>query len=494
MSNKTHRRILFGLKVRQLRQEAQLSFSELAEKTGMSVSYLNEIEKGKKYPKEEKIESLSKALGVPVTELLSQDFDEGLAPVAELLRSNFLNELPLDLFGIEMARVVEMIAIAPARVGAFISTLLELARNHAVKEEHFYFAALRSYLELHHNYFEDLEQAVERFSALYHIPAERPLAPDYLKKLLEERFGYTISEHGLDAFPELMPLRSVFVPQRRELLLNSKLAPVQRTFQYGKELAFQFLQIKERALTSSLLKGRTFEEVLNHSKAIYFSVALLIPQQAIVQDLEQFFRLQRWDGEAFLQIMSRYDATPEMYFHRLTNILPKFFGMRKLFFLRFVHGTTEDTYVLDRELHLNQRHHPHGNRMDEHYCRRWVSLSLLQDLKEMQDKGAFADRIVKAQVSHYLNTEDAYLCLTIARPSYPAPSKNVSVTLGLQINEDLKEKIFFLNDPAIAHRQVHTTCERCPLTDCKERVAPPVIVEKKQQLHRIEERLKELTE
>lgn len=458
----------------------------------MSVSYLNEIEKGKKFPKEEKVGLLAQALGVSLSALLDEELDEGLAPVADLLRSNFLNELPLDLFGIDLAKVVEMIAGAPVRVGAFIATLLELARNHAVKEEQFYFAALRSYLELHHNYFEDLEAEVERFIKTYGIVPERPLAPSYLKRLLEVHFGYAVLEQGLDPHLELAHLRSVFVPQRKELLLNGKLTLAQQSFQYGKELAFQFLQIRERALTSSLLKGRTFEEVLNHSRAIYFSVALLFPQKSILRDMEVFFQLPQWDGEAFLKIMASYDASPEMYFHRLTNVLPRFFGMKKLFFLRFVHDTRVNTFYLDRELHLNQRHHPHGNRLDEHYCRRWVSLSLLQELRDVQQNGTFTGTLVKAQISHYLNTEDAYLCLTIARPSYPGPSQNVSVTIGLQINDDLKEKIKFLGDPAIPHRLVHTTCERCPLMDCQERSSTPVIVERRIHLNQIEEKIKEL--
>ena len=49
-------RIIFGLKVKQFRQEKSMSFSELSKLAGMSVSYLNEIEKGKKYPKGEKIQ------------------------------------------------------------------------------------------------------------------------------------------------------------------------------------------------------------------------------------------------------------------------------------------------------------------------------------------------------------------------------------------------------------------------------------------------------
>ena len=39
---------ILGLKVRDLRMEQDLSFQALSEQTGLSMSYLSEIEKGKK--------------------------------------------------------------------------------------------------------------------------------------------------------------------------------------------------------------------------------------------------------------------------------------------------------------------------------------------------------------------------------------------------------------------------------------------------------------
>lgn len=499
-----HQRIIFGLKVKQLRQEKGLSFAELAKATGMSVSYLNEIEKGKKFPKDDKVTALALALEADEQQLRSSEMGARLAPVTELLQSNFLNELPLDLFGIELGKVAEIIANAPLRVGAFISTLLELSRSYALREENFFFAALRAYLELNNNYFENIEEAVEQFIKEHQLETKRPLAPARLADILENDFDYELVMDGLDEYPEMQGVRSVFLPKHRKLLLNSALAPMALAFQYGKEIGFQVLKLKERSYTSSILRPHIFEEVLNHAFATYFSVALHLPLQPFVKDMKSFFALERWDAKAFLQIMEAYEASPEMFFHRLTNVIPRYFNMPKLFFLRFLHDPEEDHFEIDRELHLSKRHHPHGNAILEHYCRRWVSLSLLHDLGAMQQEGKYVSTIVRAQRSRFMGTEDEYLCITLARPGISENNRrvstknsgrhNVSVTLGLLINDDVKKQIKWLNDPTIQTREVNRTCERCAVSDCSERAISPLIVEKKNRLKAIDARLTKLNQ
>ncbi|MEO0734119.1 MAG: helix-turn-helix domain-containing protein [Bacteroidota bacterium] len=480
-------KIIFGLKVKQLRQEHGLSFAELSKTSGMSLSYLNEIEKGKKFPKNDKVVNLAKALGTTVEDLTNDELGRNLAPVTQLLQSNFLNELPLELFGIELSKVAEIIAQAPMRVGAFISTLLELSRSYALREENFYFAALRSYLELNENYFPALEEAVE-FASQHKLPSLRPVPPRTLGALLEDKYGYEIVPNGLEDHPDLGMLRSVYQPEISRLLLNGKLTPVQRGFQFGKELAFNHLKLTERANTSSLLRSRVFEEVLNHSKATYFSVALHIPLEPFVASVREFFALPTWDGEAFRTMMQRYNATPEMFYHRLTNVLPKFFGLREMFFLRFLHEPATNSFTIDKELHLQRRHHPHENGLFEHYCRRWISLALLE---AMPTDGTEETRI-DVQRSQYFGTDDEYLCITLARTGYPRKGLNVSVTLGFLINDELRETIAWADDPTIPVRIVNTTCERCPIQDCAERAAEPVIVRKRERYQRVKAALREL--
>jgi XRE family transcriptional regulator, fatty acid utilization regulator len=516
-------KIIFGLKVRQLRTAQNASFALLAEQTGMSVSYLNEIEKGKKYPKDDKIKLLAKALNTTPESLISTQLPKSLAPVETLLQSNFLNELPLDLFGIELSKVVEIIANAPLRVGAFISTLVELSRNYALREENFYFAALRSYLELHNNYFEEIEEAVSQFTKQHKIATNQVIPAQTLSAILEKDLHYKLVENGLVAYPELKNIRSVYVPKSKELLLNVSLNEQQRAFQFGKELGFNALGLKERAYTSSLLRVKTFDEALNHFKAGYFSAALLMNREAFTHDIEQFLNMETWDnGASFERIMTKYAATPEMLFQRITNVLPQFFGLSNLFFLRFIHNLVTNGFDINKELHLNRRHHPHGNGLDEHYCRRWISISLLQDLKnesESVQKGIYTEELVPIllressflgktekftqngdeknykigiQKSRYFQTDDEYLCFTFANTS--SNGRNASLTIGILVDDTTRKRIRFLNDPKIPNREVSTTCERCAVENCAERASEPLVIQRRESRLRLNETLGKILE
>lgn len=480
-------RIIFGLKVKVFRQQHQYSLAELSEKAHLSISYLNEIEKGKKFPSKERLLALADALDVSEQELRSSVLPHKLEPLHDLLQSNFLYDLPLELFKIELNKVVEIIANAPAQVNAFIAAMVELSRNYSVHQENFYFAALRSYLALHDNYFEEIEEQVTHFLEKFGVPPEKTIHTDTLTSILVHHFGYDILNDGLDQYPDLKSFRSVFVPKKKQLLLSSQLSDRQRAFQFGKELGFAFLQLQDRATTSSLLRPSSFTEVLNHSKSIYFSVALLMNKSLFSSDLALFFQRTTWNGAAFLELMHSYGASPEMFFHRLTNILPHHFGLRKLFFIRFVHNPNSDTFQIDRELHLHHRHYPHKNESNEHYCRRWLAIAQLHKLS--YDTAPLS---VGIQISHFFDTGDKYLCFTIAKQSYPSPQSNVSVTIGILMDEALAKSIHFMNDTSIPIREVHVTCERCPIQDCQERAAPPTLHEKRLKRHRMQETLTHL--
>ncbi|HYO47662.1 MAG TPA: helix-turn-helix transcriptional regulator, partial [Gemmatimonadota bacterium] len=152
-------RFILGLKLRKLRQEKHLSLSNLADKAGISVSYLSEIEAGRKHPKPAKLIRLAEALAVPYDELVSLQVAGELDPLKTFLGSEFVREFPFELFGIEPQDLFALVADMPTKSAALFQTFLEIGRTYGVQVEHLLFAALRSYQQLSHNYFPEMEKA-----------------------------------------------------------------------------------------------------------------------------------------------------------------------------------------------------------------------------------------------------------------------------------------------------------------------------------------------
>ena len=486
-------KLIFGLKVRDLRQKKKLTPAELANDCGLSISYLNEIEKGKKHPKADKIIAIAETLGVKYDELVSLKLSKKLEPISDLLQSQVFQEFPLEMFGLEPGKLIELIANAPVKMNAFIGTIIEIARNYEMRKESFYFAALRSFQELHDNYFEDLEDAVDDFLKEHKIRYKPPFDRKYLYDTLETEYGYTIDKEQLQANKKLLQFRSVFVPKSRKLLINDGLSESQKNFLLAREIAFNYLNLQERPNTTPPYKVRSFEEVLNNFKASYFAVALLMNKKHVINDLQALFQHTTWSTSRLHKIINKYSASPEMFLHRLSCLLPTFYGIKSLFFLRFEYSGKTKLFNLTKELHLSKLHNPHGNELNEHYCRRWISFTLIEALKRRQKKTPSTKPISGIQRSKYWETNNEYLCLTLAKPNTPSPNSHISVTIGFLVDESLKKKIHFINDKRIPVKWVNETCERCAIADCKERAAEPDVIKSKEREDQLEEQLVKLS-
>ncbi len=479
--NPVNIKLVLGLKIKQLRLDKALSLSDLSRISGLSISYINEIEKGKKYPKADKIIALAQALGTDYDALVSLKLSKRLEPISELLSSNILTELPLDLFGIDQSNLLEMLSDAPTKVSAFIGTLIEISRNYNMSVEQFYFSALRTYQEMHDNYFEDIENAAERFLNERNVGNHLVLNEDYLARVLGEDYDYEIELIDKGAHPELKSVRSLTIPLRegQKLLINGRLSSVQKSFIYGREIGYQYLDLNNRLYTTAVLEADSFEHLLNNFKASYFASAIIVRQSILAQKLREFFALKTWQPERLLAMIDYFNTTPESFCYRISNILPKHFGINQLFFLRFNNFAGQNQFDLTKEMHIARKHIPHTVK-NEYYCRRWLSLTILQDLAENTKEGRnFVDTICKAQISKYVDSGEEYLMISFAKSESGSQSQNVSVSMGIFLNEESRKIINFLNDPNLQMRLVNETCERCSLFDCKERMAAPTVLQRR---------------
>lgn len=467
-------RLIFGLKLKQIRTEKNLSLFGLAKITGLSKSYLNEIEKGKKYPKRDKILLLAEALESNYDHLVSLKLDKNLAPIGEILQSNILKEIPLELFGIKESDLIDIIAEAPLKVNAFISTLFEIAKHYNLTRESFFLAALRSYQEANNNYFEEIELQVEQFAKAYSIDLNKKITVSELEEILIEEYGYSINNEELSQHQELTNLRSVFVPSSKTLLVSADTDDSQRMFIYAKEIAYHFLNISDRLYTFSWIKFERFDQVLNNFLASYFAGALLIPRKKLVKDLKVFFEKKTFDGNEFQSLIAKYTDSPETFYQRLTNILPKDFNLKNLFFLRFSYNPQRDDIRLTKELHITNLLEPHANESNEHYCRRWISLKTIKEIPNSNETHLF-----ETQISSYPHTENEYFVMSSATRDPFRKGYYRSIGLGLMISSNSSSKINFLKDENVNRKEVGVTCETCTISDCKERVAPARRLERK---------------
>ena len=480
-------KLIFGLKLKQIRTDKNLSLFGLSKLSGLSKSYLNEIENGKKYPKPDKIVILSDKLDVPYDQMVSLKLDKNLAPIGDLLQSKILKEIPLDLFGIKESTLIDIVANAPLKVNAFISTIIEIAQNYNFSRESFYLASVRSFQEANKNYFEDLERQVLKFSKAYQIDLELVIHSKDLEEILIEEYGYTIEENELNKYKALGNLRSVFVPNTKTLLLTNEIDEAQRTFIYAKEIAYNFLNIKERLYTFSWIKFDTFDQVLNNFYASYFAGALIIPAADMKTQLVKIFESSTFNKSSFLDTIKTYNASPESFYQRLTNILPKAFNIQNLFFLRFSHKAKSGKFHLKKELHLSHHHSPRANENNEHYCRRWVSIKVLKDIYKSKKDHEF-----DIQISNYEDEGTKYLVFSSATKDPFKKNHYRSISIGLLINKQLERKIKFLGDQSIITKNVGVTCERCVIKDCKLREAPAIVLAQKEKNDEISSVVKEL--
>ncbi len=464
-------RHIFGLKLKEIRQQKDITYNELSTKSGLSVSYLNEIESGKKYPKGDKILKLANALEVPYDDLVSLKVPNKLQPVLDLIGSNFIKDFPLDQFGINPKKLIQIVAHDPAKTNAFIRTIMRISRNHELKQEHFYKAAIRSYRELHDNYFEDLEDVVEALHLEYTELKEVPFTPEIMEQILLT-VGVRTDFDALTRIDILSDLRSLYHPKQRLLYINKGLTKGQKNFLLGREIAFQWLKIKNRPLATPLQGNPSFDELLNNYFASYFSAALIIPQADIIKDVKSIFSSRKWDSKFLNELVNRYDATPEMVMQRLTSILPTYFGLKNLYFLRFV--KSKNQYTLTKELHLSAHHNPHANELNEHYCRRWLGIKSIIEL-EKQAKKSNISLIGNAQRVRYYETGNEYFEMSMAFPNVSNLKESISVTIGFVCDKNLENKIKFISDPDVPTMEVNITCERCEILGCKERAVDPIV-------------------
>jgi len=446
-----HIRLIFGLKLHQLRLDNELSLTKLSNETGISKSYLNEIEKGKKYPRPEKIYKLAKTLNTSYDDLVSLQLHKNLAPISQLIQSNVLDALPLDFFGMDQSDILRFLSVAPVKLSAFVDSILQIASSYAIRVEHFYFAVMRSYQEMHDNYFPEIEVAARTFREKYKIMPGSSDSRHQLDQYLVNECNYQIKSSGLNLYPNLQSLRYVRFPEKKrtKLLLNGQINRNQQLLILARETGYNYLGLRDRSMTASWVESSSFDHVMNNFKAYYFAGAILLPEKIFLRGLINFMENKRFDEQDFKKMIIDSKVTPELFFLRITNLVPKYLKYYNLFFFRYNYKVAEEQFSQTKELYGSGLQKGHGVDLEIKPCQRYAAIHSLLKFENRNLQTDSTDSLITIYKIRYENSSKEFLIIGIAQDMKPTLDMNCYIGIGFEINPQFKEKTKFLSDKNI---------------------------------------------
>ncbi len=448
-------RFIFGLKLKQLRAENNYSLSQLSALTNISKSYLNEIEKGKKYPKPEKITRLASVLNTNYDNLVSLQLGKKLAPVSSLIKSNLLNELPLDFFGLSSHDILVLLSNAPIQFSAFVDALIRIGREHDFKVESLYFSVLRSFQEMHNNYFPNLESSAKTLRKQLKINAQSSNIKEKLIFLLKNSYQYKVDLNGFKNKPKLKNLRYLLIPNSSPtLLINKQLSYAQIVFILSREVSFNVLKAKKRPQTSSWIETQSFEHVLNNFRSYYMASAFLLDERSFTKGLVDFTKKPIFKPEEVVKLIKDTNVSAEVFMLRITNLVPKYFRYSSLFFTRYNHSLNDNTYTLNKALNGVGLSLSESNHFDDKACQRWVAMDALAQLQKTQSSKTGNKPICTIHKVNFENCANQYLVISLAHAINPGNNFNCVISVGFLLNERFLAQTKFAHDTSIKEHTV----------------------------------------
>ncbi len=77
-----------GERIRQLREDKDMSLRELAKAIGVSAAFLSDVELGRRYPSDKHLRAIAQALGTPLKELKAHDTRPPMRDLRRMTLSN----------------------------------------------------------------------------------------------------------------------------------------------------------------------------------------------------------------------------------------------------------------------------------------------------------------------------------------------------------------------------------------------------------------------
>lgn len=449
------KKTFMGVKLRKLRSERGMSQIALAQALGLSPSYLNQLEQNQRPLTVSVLLKLNRALGVDIQQFSEDEEAQMIAGLKEALAANSETiALPeLQEVAAQMPALGRAIMALHRRNLEFVERLEAMSlrlgddRSDAIAPSAMPFEVVRDFFFTHRNYFDVLDRAAEALAMEAHS-FEGHLAEWLVRRLQEQ--------HGIKVTASVDPRagKRRFDAQTRQLQLAATLAPSQRAFQLGTQLALvEFASVIDKLIAGSeFINDSASRKLARVGLANYFAGALLLPYTTFLSAAESL----RYDIDLLDQ---RFGVGFETVCHRLSTLQRLDAPGVPFFFIR-----------VDRAGNISKRQsatHFHFSRTGG-TCPLW----------NVYEAFARPDRVVTQLASmpdgrHYL-----WIARTVTSSAggYGSPQKSFSIGLGCDVrhaNRLVYAKGIDLQD-ADAAIPIGMGCKVCERDQCPQRAFPYV--------------------
>jgi len=453
-----------GSKIRKERRTKGLSQSDLSKKLGISASYLNLLESGRRTITVPLLIKIGNELALSLKDLTVESNKRMLSDVMEVLSNEIFEDL--DITNLDTTEFIgnnPNIAKALLTLNDSYKSLRDDMQNRleimdvesSIKERkssRLPVEIVSDFLQENKNYFDILEKMAEKLRDKIGLKFGPGIGSTEVKLT-----SYLKKEYNIDVtiVPPEDDQKSVkkFDKKSQTLFLSEMLTYTARNF----HLAYQIGLSETQEIITKIIQDNKFysEEViplLNISLLNYFSAALLMPYDDFLESAKKY----KYDIEI---LMHHYATSFEQVTHRLTNLQrPGNEGVPFHFLKTDIAGNVSKRFSLSG-IHIPR----HGGS-----CPRWnVYIAFLSPGK------------IHPQISRMPDGK-VYFCIARAFEKgiekHGMPRSFVSIGLGCDMQH--AKELTYSEGMDLNNKKLETpigiSCRICPRVDCQQRAFPPI--------------------
>lgn len=451
------RKVFAGLAIRELREAAGLTQSNLAKRIGVSASYMSQIEANQRSLSGTVIVELARVLRVDVSAFSNDDGVRLTATLREVLGDPAFGELDITQQELKNATLH-----APKLARA----LVDLHRTYRRVEEKYRslddalratdgnsgghqsaFEEVRDVFHFIGNYVDSLDQAAEALAARITDGPGGSLSR--LAQYLETRYSISVSRHFRG---NGHPFVSILDRAHGTLLLNDTLPQSTLAFAVARHLAnLAYSEEIDAFIASAAFQGEDARAVCAATLANYFAGSLLMPYRHFAEEA----RRTRHDVE---RLAAQFEVSIEQVCHRMSTLQRPGNEGIPMYFLR-----------VDRAGNITKRHS--ATRLQ--FARYGGACPIWNIHEAFETPDRFLVQVAEMpDGDQYLSVAHA---VTKGAGRFDATRLRYALGFGCELayaNEFVYSDVIDIRRPSPVVR-IGVSCRLCDRMDCQQRAMPP---------------------